>query len=47
MPKNGFFPKTALYKEWLKQKNRLEKTASNSNWIPLGPFDVPIILSIG
>lgn len=47
MPKNGIFPKTALYKEWLKQKNRIVKTASNSNWIPLGPFDVPIILSNG
>ncbi len=49
MPSNGVFPKTSLYTEWLKNKNLYEKSVNqnNSNWTPLGPFDVPIILSNG
>ena len=39
---NGFFPSNALWDEWLKIKN---KKSSKANWTPLGPFDVPIIIS--
>lgn len=41
---NGIFPGDALWKEWLKVKNN-KSSNSTSNWSPLGPFDVPIILS--
>ncbi|MDC3032218.1 T9SS type A sorting domain-containing protein [Bacteroidota bacterium] len=40
------FPHLALYNEWIKEKGKSEK-ASNSNWKPLGPTNVPIILSNG
>ena len=40
------FPHLALYNEWLKEKGKNEQ-ASNSNWEPLGPTNVPIILSNG
>ena len=40
------FPHLALYNEWLKEKDKNEQ-ASNSNWKPLGPTNVPIILSNG
>ena len=40
------FPHLALYNEWVKEKGKSEK-ASNSNWKPLGPTNVPIILSNG
>ncbi len=40
------FPHLALYNEWVKEKRKSEK-ASNSNWKPLGPTNVPIILSNG
>ena len=38
---NGKFYNNALWIEWSKIKNI--KTSNTSNWIPLGPFDVPII----
>ncbi len=41
---NGIFPGNALWKEWLIIKNN-QSSKSSSNWSPLGPFDVPIILS--
>ena len=39
---DGYFPSNALWEEWLKLKH---KKSSTSNWVPLGPFDVPIIIS--
>lgn len=39
---NGFFPSHVLWEEWIKIKN---KKSYSSNWDPLGPFDVPIIIS--
>ena len=42
MPKSGVFPSTSLWDEW-KKINKYKN--SNSNWSPLGPFDVPIIVS--
>ena len=41
---DGFFPGNALWDEWLTIKNN-QTSKSSSNWNPLGPFDVPIILS--
>mgnify|MGYP000045250936 FL=1 len=41
---NGFFPSNSLWKEWLKLKEITPKS-NNSDWDPLGPFDVPIIQS--
>lgn len=38
-------PTTILYSEWLNEKERISNP--NSNWSPLGPIDVPIILSNG
>ena len=43
---NRTFPHLALYNEWLKEKGKNEQS-SNSNWKPLGPTNVPIILSNG
>ena len=40
------FPHLALYNEWLKEKGKSEQSSS-SNWKPLGPTNVPIILSNG
>ena len=40
------FPHLALYNEWLKEKSKSEQSSS-SNWKPLGPTNVPIILSNG
>ena len=42
--KDGKFPSNSLWTEWEKLKS-LTKNISSSNWVPLGPFDVPIILS--
>lgn len=42
--KDGRLPSTALWDEWIKIKDQ-NKNKSSSNWSPLGPFDVPIILS--
>ncbi len=47
MPNSGVFPSTALYTEWLKEKEKYSKYVSSSNWQALGPIDVPIILSNG
>jgi len=49
MPENGIFPATALFTEWLKEKEKMRnaKVSSTSNWTPLGPFDTPIIISNG
>ena len=44
MPKNNRFPSEILWKEWIDLKSN-SKTQNNSNWVPLGPFDVPLILS--
>lgn len=41
---DGTFPGNALWEEWLIIKNN-KSSKSSSNWSPLGPFDVPIILS--
>ena len=43
---NNKFPANALFIEWEKERNKYRQ-ASNSNWLPLGPIDVPIILSNG
>ena len=43
---NRTFPHLALYNEWLKEKGKNDQS-SNSNWKPLGPTNVPIILSNG
>jgi len=42
-------PNAQLYREWLKEKIKIEKTkaTSSSNWIELGPINTPIILSNG
>lgn len=40
------FPHLSLYNEWLKEKGKNEQSSS-SNWKPLGPTNVPIILSNG
>ena len=41
---DGSFPSTALWNEWKKLKS-LNKSINSANWTPLGPFDVPIIIS--
>jgi len=41
---NGIFPTHSLWEEWIKIKDS-DKLKGNSTWTPLGPFDVPIILS--
>ena len=41
---NGAFYPNLLWDEWKKIKTN-SKSEESSNWIPLGPFDVPIILS--
>ena len=40
---NGIFYPNSLWDEW--KKINSEKNGGSSNWTPLGPFDVPIILS--
>ena len=42
-------PNAQLYREWLKEKIKIEKTktTSSSNWVELGPINTPIILSNG
>ena len=42
-------PNEQLYREWLKEKEKINnlKSTSNSNWIELGPINTPIILSNG
>ena len=41
---NGNFYPNSLWDEWKKIKDN-RQSASFSNWVPLGPFDVPIIQS--
>ena len=43
LDEQGVFPANALWKEWKKINYSNDK--SSSNWTPLGPFDVPIIIS--
>ena len=42
-------PNEQFYREWLKEKTKIEnqKSISNSNWVELGPINTPIILSNG
>ena len=49
MPDNNVFPSNALFIEWQKEREKLinARNSSNSNWVPLGPFDTPIIVSNG
>ncbi len=49
MPDNDVFPSDALFIEWRKEKEKLinARNNSSSNWVPLGPFDTPIIVSNG
>ena len=44
MSNNNRFPSEILWQEWVDLKSN-SKTQNNSNWVPLGPFDVPLILS--
>lgn len=46
---NDVFPSDALFIEWRKEKEKLinARHNSSSNWVPLGPFDTPIIVSNG
>ena len=47
---NGMgIPNEQLYREWLKEKRKIEnlKSISNSDWVELGPINTPIILSNG